>query len=62
MATCSFDRVFTVNEDWGIKNLEKCIKNGSMLARMTEEEKAQARKEFEVPEEVLKKFKERYNI
>ena len=29
MATESFSRTFTVNPDWGIKNLEKAIDNGS---------------------------------
>ena len=27
MATESFSRTFTVNPDWGIKNLEKAIDN-----------------------------------
>ena len=34
MATESFSRTFTVNPDWGIKNLEKAIDNGSQRLRL----------------------------
>ena len=33
MATESFSRTFEVNMDWGIKNLEKAIDEGSVSVR-----------------------------
>ncbi len=33
MATESFSRTFTVNTDWGIKNLEKAIDTALLLSR-----------------------------
>ena len=38
MATESFSRTFTVNPDWGIKNLEKAIDNGSRISYSQEAE------------------------
>lgn len=43
MATESFSRTFTVNPDWGIKNLEKAIDNGSPTVKRLSTSEAKAR-------------------
>ena len=43
MATESFSRTFTVNPDWGIKNLEKAIDNGSPTVKRLSTPEAKAK-------------------
>ncbi len=50
MPTESFSRTFTINPDWGVKNLEKAIDNGSPVY-----------KKWSAPE-VRATFKERTTI
>ena len=49
MATESFSRTFTANPDWGIKNLEKAIDNGSPTVKRlsTPEAKAKFKKKLQ---------------
>ncbi len=62
MATESFSRTFTVNPDWGIKNLEKAIDNGSPTVKrlQTPEAKARFKEATTIPPEMVAKIKERY--
>ena len=66
MATESFSRTFEVNTDWGVKNLEKAIDEGSVSVRrvktpeyqkkfkemttITPEKIARIRKAYGIPE------------
>lgn len=43
MAIESFSRTFTVNPDWGIKNLEKAIDNGSPTVKRLSTPEAKAK-------------------
>ena len=43
MATESFSRTFEVNMDWGVKNLEKAIDEGSDLWRWCQTPEAKAK-------------------
>ena len=43
MAIESFSRTFTVNPDWGIKNLEKAIDNGSPAVKRLSTPEAKAK-------------------
>ena len=43
MAAESFSRTFTVNPDWGIRNLEKAIDNGSPTVKRLSTPEAKAR-------------------
>ena len=64
MATESFSRTFTVNPDWGIKNLEKAIDNGSPTVKRLSTPEAKARfKEATTmtPEKALSSFSVKRN-
>ena len=62
MATESFSRTFTVNPDWGIKNLEKAIDNGSptVMRLSTPEDKAKFKEATTIKPEMEAKIKARY--
>ena len=65
MATESFSRTFTVNPDWGIKNLEKAIDtidNGSPTVKRlsTPEAKAKFKEATTITPEMEAKIKARY--
>ena len=62
MATESFSRTFEVNTDWGIKNLEKAIDEGSDLWRLcqTPEAKAKFKEMTTITPELEQKIKERW--
>ena len=62
MATESFSRTFEVNMDWGIKNLEKAIDEGSDLWRwcQTPEAKAKFKEMTTITPELEQKIKERW--
>ena len=62
MAIESFSRTFTVNPDWGIKNLEKAIDNGSPTVKRlsTPEAKAKFKKATTMTPEKAARLKARY--
>ena len=62
MATESFSRTFTVNPDWGIKNLEKAIDNGSPAVKRlsTPEAKAKFKEATTMTPERAARLKARY--
>ena len=62
MATESFSRTFTVNPDWGIKNLEKAIDNGSPTVKRlsTPEAKAKFKEATTITPEMEARIKARY--
>ena len=62
MATESFSRTFEVNTDWGVKNLEKAIDEGSDLWRwcQTPEAKAKFKEMTTLTEEDWARIKEKY--
>ena len=62
MATESFSRTFEVNTDWGVKNLEKAIDEGSDLWRwcQTPEAKAKFKEMTTITPELEQKIKERW--
>ena len=62
MATESFSRTFTVNPDWGIKNLEKAIDNGSPTVKRlrTPETKAKFKEATTITLEMEARIKARY--
>ena len=62
MAIESFSRTFTVNPDWGIKNLEKAIDNGSPAVKRlsTPEAKAKFKEATTMTPEKAARLKARY--
>lgn len=62
MAIESFSRTFTVNPDWGIKNLEKAIDNGSPTVKRlsTPEAKAKFKEATTMTPEKAARLKARY--
>ncbi len=62
MATESFSRTFTINPDWGVKNLEKAIDNGSPLVKWwkTPEAQAMLKEATTITPEMKAKLIERY--
>ena len=62
MAIESFSRTFTVNPDWGIKNLEKAIDNGSPTVKRlsTPEAKAKFKEAATMTPEKAARLKARY--
>ena len=64
MATESFSRTFEVNIDWGVKNLEKAIDEGSDLWRwcQTPEAKAKFKEMTTITEEDCEKLRKAYGV
>ena len=64
MATESFSRTFEVNTDWGVKNLEKAIDEGSDLWRwcQTPEAKAKFKEMTTITEEDCEKLRKAYGV
>ena len=62
MAIESFSRTFTVTPDWGIKNLEKAIDNGSPTVKRlsTPEAKAKFKEATTMTPEKAARLKARY--
>lgn len=62
MAIESFSRTFTINPDWGIKNLEKAIDKESPIVKMliTPEAKAKFKEATTITPEMEAKIKARY--
>ena len=62
MPTESFSRTFTVNPDWGVKNLEKAIDNGSPTVKRlsTPEAKARFKEATTMTPEKAARLKARY--
>ena len=62
MATESFSRTFEVNTDWGVKNLEKAIDEGSVSVRRvkTPEYQKKFKEMTTLTEEDWAKIKEKY--
>ena len=62
MAIESFSRTFAVNPDWGIKNLEKAIDNGSPTVKRlsTPEAKAKFKEATTMTPEKAARLKARY--
>ena len=62
MATESFSRTFEVNMDWGVKNLEKAIDEGSVSVRRvkTPEYQKKFKEMTTLTEEDWAKIKEKY--
>ena len=62
MATESFSRTFEVNTDWGVKNLEKAIDEGSDLWRevQTPEYQKKFKEMTTITPELEQKIKERW--
>ena len=62
MAIESFSRTFTINPDWGIKNLEKAIDKGSPIVKMlsTPEAKAKFKEATTITPEMEAKIKSKY--
>ena len=62
MATESFSRTFEVNTDWGVKNLEKAIDEGSVSVRRvkTPEYQKKFKEMTTLTEEDWARIKEKY--
>ena len=62
MAIESFSRTFTINPDWGIKNLEKAIDKGSPIIKRlsTPEAMAKFKEATTITPEMEAKIKAKY--
>ena len=64
MATESFSRTFEVNTDWGVKNLEKAIDEGSVSVRRvkTPEYQKKFKEMTTITEEDCEKLRKAYGV
>lgn len=64
MATISFDTDGKINPEWGVKNLEKAIDEGSELMRKarTPEARAEFKEKTNLTPDKIAKLKQAYDV